>query len=362
MPEVYIIAEAGVNHNGRLDLALRLVDAAIAAGADAVKFQAFSPEHLVTADAAKADYQDRNDPNSRSQLEMLKGLTLSPEEFRSLAEHCRASGIEFLCTPFDQPSLDMLVKDLGVGRLKLGSGELTNAPLLWNAARSGLPLIVSTGMAEMDEIALALGVIAHAQGYGDQLAPPDADLFLAAAGSDAAKAALERQVILLHAVSDYPAPLDAVNLRAMATMRERFGIRVGYSDHTEGIAVAIAAAALGAAAIEKHFTLDRGMDGPDHKASLEPPALAEMIAGIRAATIALGTPVKTLQKTEAATRNVARKSLVAARAIQSGEVFSETNLTIKRPGDGMTPVDYWRLLGRPASRAYQVDERIDENL
>ena len=362
MAEVYVIAEAGVNHNGRLDLALQLIDAAIDAGADAVKFQAFSPEDLVTAGAAKAAYQDRNDPHSHSQLDMLRGLALSPGDFRSLRDHCRAGGIEFLCTPFDQPSLDMLVDDLGVRRLKFGSGELTNAPFLWNATRTGLPLIISTGMADMDEIELALGVVAHALGFGDQTAVPSEKIFRQAAEANGAKAALNRQVVLLHAVSDYPARLDAVHLHAMTVMRERFGVPVGFSDHTEGIAAAIAAAALGAAVIEKHFTLDRNMDGPDHKASLEPDELTAMVAGIRAATTALGKPVKTPQPSEAATRAVARKSLVAARPIQAGEVFCDANLTAKRPGGGMAPVDYWRLLGRPARRDYAADELIDETL
>lgn len=362
MPEVFIIAEAGVNHNGKLALALRLVDAAIEAGVDAVKFQAFSPDHLVTANAAKAAYQDRNDPGSTSQLEMLRGLQLSTDGFLKLRDHCRTGGIEFLCTPFDQPSLDMLVNDLGTDRLKIGSGEMANGPLLWNAARSGLPLIVSTGMAEMDEIALALGVIAHALGFGDQTTQPDEKTFMAAWQADDARAALRSRVVLLHAVSDYPASLDAVNLHAMGVMRERFGLDVGYSDHTQGIAVPIAAAALGAAVIEKHFTLDRTMDGPDHKASLEPGELTAMVQGIRAAATALGKPVKTLQASEAETRKVARKSLVAAAPIQAGDVFTQDNLTTKRPGDGMAPIHYWRLLGQLASRTYASDDPIDEPL
>ena len=362
MPEVFIIAEAGVNHNGEIGLAMRLVDAAIEAGADAVKFQAFSPEHLVTANAAKAAYQDRNDPGSTSQLDMLQGLQLSNQEFRALRDHCRAGDIAFLCTPFDQPSLDFLVGDLGVDRLKIGSGEMVNAPLLWNAARSGLPLIVSTGMAEMDEIAMALGVIAHALGFGDRTVRPDEKTFRTASQARGAQSALRRQVVLLHAVSDYPARLDAVNLHAMNVMREHFGLDVGYSDHTEGIAVAIAAAALGAVVIEKHFTLDRTMQGPDHKASLEPGALTAMVRGIREATTALGAPIKTPQPSEAATRDAARKSLVASMPIKSGEAFSEANLTTKRPGDGMAPIHYWRLLNQPASRAYATDDPIDEPL
>lgn len=362
MPETFIIAEAGVNHNGEIEIARRLVDAAIEAGADAVKFQAFSPVHLATANAPKAAYQNRNDPESGSQIDLLRGLRLSDDEFVALRDHCEARGIEFLCSPFDQPSLEFLVRDLGINRLKIGSGEMANAPFLWNAARSGLPLIVSTGMSEMDEIALALGVIAHALGFGDQTAAPTEAVFLAALKGDEAQAALRRQVVLLHAVSDYPAKIEAVNLLAMGLMRERFGLDTGYSDHTEGIAVPIAAAALGAAVIEKHFTLDRTMKGPDHKASLEPNELTAMVRGIRQANTALGAPIKTLQASEAPTRTVARKSLVASAPIQSGETFTPDNLTTKRPGDGMAPIHYWSLLEKPASRAYGIDDQINEPL
>jgi N-acetylneuraminate synthase len=362
MVEPFIIAEAGVNHNGSIDLALRLVDAAVEAGADSVKFQAFLPGLLATASAEKAAYQNRNDPGSTSQIEMLRGLQLGDNEFRRLRDHCHASGIEFLCTPFDQPSLDFLVAELGVDRLKIASGELVNAPLLWNAAQSRLPLIVSTGMAELDEITTALGVIAHARGFGERATTPSEAVFNAAFQADGAQAALREQVTLLHAVSDYPACLDAVNLKAMSVMRERFELPVGYSDHTVGIAVPIAATALGAAVIEKHFTLDRTMDGPDHKASLEPLELSAMVQGIREAARALGEPIKTMQPSEAATRPVARKSLVAAAPITAGEPFSAANLTTKRPGDGMAPIHYWRLLSQSASRDYQTDERIDEPL
>jgi N-acetylneuraminate synthase len=362
MPETFIIAEAGVNHNGVIRLAQLLVDAAIEAGADAVKFQSFSPEHLAIANAPRAAYQDHNDPESKGQIDMLRGLRLSTEEFVVLRNHCRSGGIKFLCTPFDQPSLDFLVRDLGVDRLKIASGEITNAPLLWNAAQSGLPLIVSTGMSEMEEITQALGVIAHALGFGDQTARPDGTVFAAALNLEEAQAALQRQVVLLHAVSDYPAKINEVNLNAMSVMRERFGLEVGYSDHTNGIAVPIAAAALGAVVIEKHFTLDRTMKGPDHKASLEPDELTAMVRGIREATTALGAQVKTCQASEVATRQVARKSLVAAGPIQAGETFTEHNLATKRPGEGMAPIHYWHLLGQPASRAYAVDDQIDEFL
>lgn len=360
MAEVFVIAEAGVNHNGDLAMALQLVDAAVEAGADAVKFQAFSPEHLVTATAAKAGYQDRNDPRSTTQRDMLKGLSLSAAAFRAIRDRCRDGGIEFLCSPFDQPSLEMLVNDLHVTRLKFGSGELTNAPLLWNAARSGLPLILSTGMADLEDIELALGVVAHALGIGEQTASPTAESFLGAAAAPKAHAVLRSKVTLLHAVSDYPAELDTIHLLAMARIRERFALPVGYSDHTQGVWATVAAAALGATMIEKHFTLDRTMKGPDHQASLEPDELTEMIRGIRAATLARGEPVKTPQPSEMATRVAARKSLVAATSIPAGQPLSAENMTTKRPGGGMQPVHYWRLLGHPASRDYGTDDWIDE--
>ena len=357
-----IIAEAGVNHNGSVELALQLVDAAAAAGADIVKFQTFNTAKLVARHAPKARYQQQAGAAGESQFEMVRRLELDAAAFHRIAGHCAARGIEFLSTPFDEDSLDLLVRELPVRRLKLPSGEITNAPLLLRAARSGLPLIVSTGMATLGEIEDALGVLAFGLlggGLPGTDTPPGRTAFTAARCSEQGQARLAGTVTLLHCTSEYPAPLDEVNLHAMATLRRAFGLTVGYSDHTEGIAVPVAAAALGARVIEKHYTLDRSLPGPDHHASLEPAELAAMVAAIRAAERALGSPQKTLQPGEADTRAVARKSLVAACAIPAGAPFTPENLTAKRPGGGRSPFDYWDLLGRPAPRDYAADEAID---
>jgi len=352
-----IIAEAGVNHNGSVEMALQLVDAAADAGADVVKFQTFNTAQLVARHAPKARYQQQAGGAGESQFEMVRRLELDAAAFHRIAGRCAARGIEFLSTPFDQDSLDLLVRELPVRRLKLPSGEITNAPLLLRAARSGLPLIVSTGMATLGEIEEALGVLAF--GLLGAEAPPGRAAFTAARGSEPGRARLADAVTLLHCTSEYPAPLDEVNLHAMATLRRAFGLAVGYSDHTEGIAVPVAAVALGARVIEKHYTLDRSLPGPDHRASLEPAELAAMVAAIRATERALGSPQKTLQPGEADTRTVARKSLVAACAIPEGAPFTPENLAAKRPGGGRSPFEFWDLLGRPASRAYAEDEAID---
>ncbi len=386
---VLIIAEAGVNHNGSLPLALRLIDVAAAAGVDVVKFQTFRTEMVIARHAPKARYQVETCGDGESQFEMVRKLELDGAAFVRLAEHCAACGVEFLSTPFDEDSLALLVRDLPMRRLKIPSGEITNAPLLLQAARSGLPLIVSTGMATLGEIEDALGVIAFgllaspdasasgsasasasasgsasasaaASGLAAALGPaPGVESFAAAYGSVAGRRCLAERVTLLHCTSEYPAPLGEVHLRALETLRQAFGLTVGYSDHTEGITVPVAAVALGARVIEKHYTLDRTLPGPDHRASLEPEELAAMVRAIRATELALGTSYKGLQPGEIDTRRVARKSLVAACDIPAGTRFGPDTLTTKRPGTGRSPFDYWSLLGRPASRAYARDELID---
>jgi len=353
----YVIAEAGVNHNGELERALALVDAAAEAGADAVKFQTFDPAALVTQNAPQADYQVRNDGDSGGQLAMLRRLALSHEDHRRLMARCAQRGIDFLSSPFDTGSARFLIDELGLPTLKLGSGELTNAPLLLAIARSGRDLILSAGMAEPDEIREALGVLAF--GYLGSGEPPSAAAFRAAFERTAGYAALKQRVTLLHCTSEYPAPFADVNLRAMDTLRQTFGLPVGLSDHTPGIAMPVAAAARGARVIEKHFTLDRGLPGPDHKASLEPDELRAMVEGIRQVEQALGDGVKRVAASEAKNRAVARKSLVAARSIRAGEPFTADNLTSKRPGDGLAPIHFWDLLGRPARRDYAADAPID---
>jgi N-acetylneuraminate synthase len=349
---VFVIAEAGVNHNGSLDLALRLVDAAADAGADAVKFQ-FKAGNLVTARAPKAGYQQTATASTESQLEMLRRLELGRAEHETLVRHCAERGIEFISTPFDQESLALLV-DLGVGRIKISSGELTNAPLLHRAARHGLPLILSTGMASLEEVRAALGVLAH--GFGTSLTPSGIGDFHAAGAM--LPGALTEKVSVLHCTSEYPAPVGDTNLRAMETLRATFGLPAGLSDHTEGITVAIAAAARGAAIIEKHMTLDRRLPGPDHQASLDPATFGRMVAAIREVQLALGDGIKRPATSELANLALVRKSLVATRPIARGEPFSEENLAAKRPGGGVSPMCFWDILGRPAPRDYQSDEAI----
>lgn len=351
-----VIAEAGVNHNGSLELALRLVDEAAEAGADVVKFQTFRADSLASRFAPKAEYQKRETGNEQSQLDMLRALELDEDAHRRLIERCASRGVEFLSTPFDQESLRLLTEVLGLPRLKLGSGELTNAPLVLAAARTGKPLILSTGMGTLDEVEEALGVLAF--GYAADGIEPSRPAFRAAFASDAGRAALWDKVTLLHCTTEYPTPASDVNLRAMDTLRSTFGLPVGYSDHTEGTTIALAAVARGASIIEKHFTLDRSLPGPDHKASLTPAELASMVAEIRRVEAALGDGVKRPAESECKNMSVARKSLVAARAIAAGEMFGPDNLAVKRPGGGIEPLRYWELLGRPAPRAFSEDEQI----
>ncbi|RMG36996.1 MAG: N-acetylneuraminate synthase [Gammaproteobacteria bacterium] len=353
---VTIIAEAGVNHNGDLRRALAMVDAAAEAGADAVKFQTFRPEALVTAGAPQAEYQRRNDGDRGSQLAMLRRLALPEADHPALVRRCRARGIRFLSSPFDPASADFLMHDLGLEVIKLGSGELTNGPLIHRVARAGRRLILSTGMATLDEIREALAVAAL--GYLGRPVPSGRAGRLAVMEEERATTALEARVQLLHCTTEYPCPPEAVNLRAMETLAGAFGLPVGYSDHTEGITVAVAAAARGARIIEKHFTLDRTLPGPDHAASLEPDQLRAMVEAVRIVERALGGRDKAPVAVERENMAAARKSLVAACAIRAGEPFSESNLAVKRPGTGRSPMDYWSLLGRPAPRDYAADEVI----
>lgn len=354
MTEVYIIAEAGVNHNGDVERALAMIDAAAAAGADAVKFQTFRPEALASRHAAQADYQIRNHEDSGSQLAMLQGLALDCDAHHRLLQHCQQRGIDFLSSPFDHHSARFLIEELGLARLKLGSGELTNAPLLLQIARSGRELILSTGMATLAEVEEALGVLAF--GYGRREDPQSRADFAAQIPDTAAS--LHDKVTLLHCTTEYPCPVDQVNLRVMDTLRQATGLAVGYSDHTLGIQVAVAAAARGATVLEKHFTLDRTLPGPDHVASLEPAELEAMIAAVRDVSLALGGTAKVPGAVELNNAVVVRKSLVAARPIRAGERFSTENLTVKRPGSGRSPMDYWDVLGQTAERDYAEDEVI----
>ncbi len=355
MTSPLVIAEAGVNHNGNVDLARSLIDAAAAAGADVVKFQTFVPEEVVSRFARKAEYQERTTGAAENQLDMVRRLALPPRAYSQLADYARQRGIAFLSTPFDLPSLDLLTRDMGLDPIKLPSGEITNGPFLLAAARTGAGVILSTGMSTLDEVATALGVLAF--GYLG-LADPAPARFAAARTSAEGRAVLAAKVSLLHCTTEYPAPFADVNLAAMDTLRDAFGLPVGFSDHTPGIAAAIGAVARGAVIIEKHFTLDRDMPGPDHKASLTPTELADMVTAIRQVAQAIGTGVKAPATSETKNMPIARKSLVARRPIRAGEVFSAEMVTAKRPGDGLSPMRLWDLIGRPATRDYETDQQI----
>lgn len=353
---VWIIAEAGVNHNGSIDRALQLVDVAADAGADVVKFQTFKAEELATRRAAKAEYQIVNTGQADSQLDMLRSLELSAHDHHRLVERCRARNIRFMSTAFDADSLALL-SALDMPAIKIPSGDITFADLLLRAARLHRRLIVSTGMATLGEIEQALGVIAF--GLTSDRTPTGRVDFEAAYLSDAGREALRDKVTLLHCVTEYPASPDAVNLRAMDTMAAAFGLPVGYSDHTLGIAVSLAAAARGATVIEKHFTLDRSLPGPDHMASLEPAELGQLVSGIRNIERALGSPSKGPVPAEVRNRTLARRSLVAVRPVRKGERFSADMITAKRPGDGLSPMEAWSLIGSYASRDFDIDEPLE---
>ncbi len=354
-----IIAEAGVNHNGEEKLAFELVKAAYEAGSDIVKFQTFKAKNLVTADAQQSDYQITNTQKKESQLAMLSRLELSYETHHKLVAYCNKLGIEFLSTAFDSESLNFLSNDLGLTRLKIPSGEITNAPLVLEHARTGCDLIVSSGMATLAEVEAVLGVIAF--GYTtDKNTKPSVNAFENAYGSTAGQEALKDKVTLLHCTTEYPAPMSEINLRAMDTMAMAFYLPTGYSDHSEGITIPIAAVARGAVLIEKHFTLGRNMQGPDHKASLEPNELAAMVTAIRQVEVALGSGVKSPTPSELKNKMVARKSIVAEKDIKVGEHFNAANLAIKRPGSGISPYRYWELQQQEASKEYRVGELILE--
>lgn len=328
---IQIIAEAGINHNGDLSLAVKMADEAKAAGADIVKYQTFQPEALVSRYASKADYQKEATGAEESQLEMLKKVALLPRDYRYLKSHCDEIGISFLSTPFELESVAFL-DGLDMPFWKIPSGEVTNLPYLLAIARTKKPVVLSTGMCELGEIQAAVDVL---------------------------KSNGTPKISLLHCNTEYPTPYEDVNLRAMGTMRERFGLEVGYSDHTPGIEVPIAAAAMGAVIIEKHFTLDRNMEGPDHKASLEPGELAAMVTAVRHIEKALGNGEKFVSPSEAKNRDIARKSIIARRAIQKGETLTEDNITTKRPGSGISPMRWFEVLGTRAARDFQEDELIE---
>lgn len=331
MKKVLIIAEAGVNHNGNIDIAKKLVDSAKESGADVVKFQTFKPEKIVTQNASKAKYQQENTHINESQKSMLSKLALSNDDFIELKQYCEAVGISFLSTPFDIESIEFL-NEIGCRYWKIPSGEVTNYPYLVKIAQTKKPVIMSTGMCDFNEINDAIETL---EKFGT------------------------KKITLLHCNTMYPTPFEDVNLNAMNALTKKFNCPIGYSDHTEGIEVPIAAVAIGATVVEKHFTLDRKMQGPDHKASLEPPELKQMIDSIRNIEKALGSEKKEVTASELPNREVARKSIVAAKYIKAGEVLSEENITTKRPGSGISPMKWNDIIGTKAIRDFEEDEMIE---
>ncbi|HCZ01554.1 MAG: N-acetylneuraminate synthase [Rhodobacterales bacterium RIFCSPHIGHO2_02_FULL_62_130] len=352
-----VIAEAGVNHNGDLELALELVDRAAEARVDFVKFQTFKASKLATKAAPKAAYQKATTDADESQLDMLRRLELTPTDHRVLIERCTEKGIDFLSTAFDLDSLAFLADDLGLNTLKLGSGELTNGPILLAAARSGMSLLLSTGMGSLAEVEEALGVIAF--GLMHLGTPTGRTDFAEALLHPTAWAALRERVTLLHCTTEYPAAVEDTNLRAIDTMRQAFGLRVGYSDHTRGNAMSIAAVARGASVIEKHFTLDRKMDGPDHAASVEPDELAQLVRDIRAVEAGLGSGIKQPGPAEIRNRPIVRKCVIAARHITAGRTIVPDDLATKR-GEGAIPaIALWDCVGRRARRDLAAETAFD---
>ncbi|CUU74115.1 N-acetylneuraminate synthase [Campylobacter hyointestinalis] len=332
MNKVFIIAEAGVNHNGSLELAKKLIDEAVVAGADAVKFQTFKAELCISKNADKAEYQKQTTDKNESQFDMIKKLELNEYAHTELIKYCKIKNIMFLSTPFDLQSVDLL-NGFGLEIFKIPSGEITNLPYLRKIASLNKKVILSTGMANLGEIEATLEILTK-------------------------NGTLKENITVLHANTEYPTPLGDVNLKAMLTIRGAFGVKVGYSDHTPGIEVPIAAVALGATVIEKHFTLDKTMPGPDHKASLEPSELQSMVKAIRNIEIALGDGIKKASSSESKNKPIARKSIVAKCDIKKGDLFSESNLTIKRPGSGISPMRWDEVIGLRATRDYKEDELI----
>lgn len=358
----FIIAEAGVNHNGSLEKAKDLVRVAAHAKADAVKFQTFNASQLVTKWAKRAEYQERNTKSSESQFEMLKALELSKADHVELIKTCRENAVQFMSSPFDLPSVDLLAGDLNLESIKIPSGEITNAPFLLRIAQYGRQVILSTGMCSYADIEAALGVLAFGFlkniGQIDGTEPLREESFFKAFASEGGYQCLKKNVVLLHCTSEYPTPFEQVNLRAMKALEQAFQLRVGLSDHTPGISVATAAIGLGASVIEKHFTLDKSLPGPDHKASLDPAELTALVQAAREVEAALGNGRKVPVGSELKTRLSSRKSLVARTSIRIGECFSEDNLTVKRPGTGISPMHYWDRLGQVATRALAPDDVI----
>ena len=359
--KTYVIAEAGVNHNGDLDMAFKLVEKAAEVGADAIKFQTYKAEKLVTKEATKAEYQSKATGSDDTQLQMLKDLELKYEDHFKLIDHCRQRNIDFLSTAFDIDSLKFLSNDLGLGTLKIPSGELTNIPILIEFAKTGCEIIISSGMSDTDEIRDALGALSF--GFlqrNEEKLQPSRNIFTEILRKNESQQYLSQKVTLLHCLTEYPAPIDEINLNAIQKLRDIFNIRVGYSDHTEGILASLIAVSHGATIIEKHLTLDKNLPGPDHKASLEPEEFKLLINQIRLTEKMMGDGKKRLMPSEVKNVENARKSIIASSKINKGETFTHENLSVKRPGSGISPIYYWDLLGMKAERDYETDDLIEQ--
>jgi len=356
MNSVYIIAEAGVNHNGSLQSAIELVDAALDTGADAIKFQSFKADKLVTARAKKAAYQNNNQNDGKTQLEMLQALELSETAQQTLFDYCQQQSIDFLSSPFDQDSFLFLLQQLGLKKFKIGSGEITNAQLLYQLGQADVDVILSTGMSTMAEIHHALSVLAY--GYSNKTPPACSADYSAALDSAQGKLLLAKHVTLMHCTTEYPCPVEEVNLAAIKTISDTFTLPCGYSDHTSGIHISLAAAALGATIIEKHFTLDKQQPGPDHKASIEPSELKTLVNNIRDIERAMGDGIKQVTVSEAHNKNIVRKGIYASCSIKKGERLTQDNVILKRPICQHQGVKFWDIIGTFASKDYLADEAI----
>ena len=332
MNKTFIIAEAGVNHNGKIDLAYKLIDAAVEAGADAIKFQTFIPENVVSRFAKKAEYQQKTTDASESQFEMIKKLALSYDDHKKILKYCENKKIKFLSSPFDLESIDFLNK-LGLDIFKIPSGEIINLPYLRRVGSLNKKIIMSSGMANLGEVESALDILTNS-------------------------GTKKENITILHCTTNYPCPYTEVNLKAMLTLKEAFKLPVGYSDHTLGIEVAVAAVSLGSTVIEKHFTLDKNMEGPDHKASLDPNGLKAIVKAIRNIEEAMGDGIKKPNKSEIEIMKVVRKSIVASKDIKKDEIFSDDNITVKRPGTGISPMRWDEVIGKKAIKDYKEDELI----
>lgn len=351
-----IIAEVGVNHNGDINLAIELIDRAVYCGADYVKFQCFSSSALVTPHARKAPYQEKGNGQNESQFEMLSRLELTEKNHLQIVQHCKARNIEYLASAFNERAIDFLSKQLGQKKLKIGSGELTNGPLLLKAARSGMEIFLSTGMSFLSEVEEAISVIAF--GMTQQREPQSRDDLKSILTMPSARDLIKKKLTLLHCTSEYPAPIEDINLLAMKTMKDAFGVRVGYSDHARGNAMSIAAVAHGATLIEKHLTLDRNMHGPDHAASIEPEEFLTLVQDIRAVEKGIGCGIKQPSEVELINSKIVRKRIVSCKKLNAGDKITRNDITTKRSSKGICSMNYWDIIGRIIKNSIDADTPI----